>query len=123
MYRKQTCLLKRYANQVILYSHLLLTKLINTASLYSVSVFVSLLPANHENPKRVTKLLRSLGDINWLLLPLKLLKKLARRINSLPSVLIVIKGLNRAMQQVIVAGNTIENEEVIVAVNAIYAIA
>ena len=57
-----------------------------------------------------------------MLLPLKLLKKLARRINSLPSVLIVIKGLNRAMQQVIVAGNTIENEEVIVAVNAIYAI-
>ena len=58
-----------------------------------------------------------------MLLPLKLLKKLARRINSLPSVLIVTKGLNRAMQQVIVAGNTIENEEVIVAVNAIYAIA
>ena len=56
-------------------------------------------------------------------MPLKLLKKLARRINSLPSVLIVTKGLNRAMQQVIVAGNTIENEEVIVAVNAIYAIA
>ena len=54
---------------------------------------------------------------------MKLLKKLARRINGLPSVLIVIKGLNRAMQQVIVAGNTIENEEVIVAVNAIYAIA
>ena len=58
-----------------------------------------------------------------MLLPLKLLKKLARRINGLPSVFIVIKGLNRAMQQVIVAGNTNENEEVIVAVNAIYAIA
>ena len=38
---------------------------------------------------------------------LKLLKKLARRINSLSSVLIVMKGLNRATQQVIVAGNTI----------------
>ena len=38
---------------------------------------------------------------------LKLLKKLARQINSLSSVLIVMKGLNRATQQVIVAGNTI----------------
>lgn len=107
VYRKQTCLLKRYANQVILYSHLMSTKPINTARLFSVSVFVSLLPTNHENTKRVTKLLRSLGDIKWLLLPLKLLKKLARRINSLSSALIVIKGLNLATQQVIVAGNTI----------------
>ena len=107
VYRKQTCLLKRYANQVILYSHLMSTKPINTARLFSVCVFVSLLPTNHENTKRVTKLLRSLGDIKWLLLPLKLLKKLARRINSLSSALIVIKGLNLATQQVIVAGNTI----------------
>ena len=38
---------------------------------------------------------------------LKLLKKLARQINSLSSVLIVMKGLNRATEQVIVAGNTI----------------
>ena len=43
--------------------------------------------------------------------------------NSLSSVLTVMKGLNFATQQIIVAGNTIENEEVIVAVNAIYAIA
>ena len=107
VYRKQTCLLKRYANQVILYSHLMSTKPINTARLFSVSVFVSLLSTNHENTKRVTKLLRSLGDIKWLLLPLKLLKKLARRINSLSSALIVIKGLNLATQQVIVAWNTI----------------
>ena len=107
VYRKQTCLLKRYANQVILFSHLLSTKPINTASLYSVSVFVSLLPTNHENPKRLTKLLGSPGDINWLLVPLILLKKLTRRINSLPCLLTVIKGLNRARQQVIVGGNTI----------------
>ena len=38
---------------------------------------------------------------------LKLLKKLARQINSLSSVLIVMKGLDLATQQVIVAGNTI----------------
>ena len=38
---------------------------------------------------------------------LKLLKKLARRINSLSSVLAVMKGLDLATQQVIVAGNTI----------------
>ena len=107
VYRKQTCLLKRYANQVILYSHLLSTKLINTARLYPVSVFLSLLLVNREHPKRVTKLLRSLGDINWLLMSLKLLKKLARRINSLSSVLAVMKGLDLATQQVIVAGNTI----------------
>ena len=103
VYRKQTCLLKRYANQV-LYSHLLSTKPINTARLYPVSVFLSLLLVNRENPKQVTKLLRSLGDI---MLPLKLLKKLARQINSLSSVLAVMKGLDLATQQVIVAGNTI----------------
>ena len=107
VYRKQTCLLKRYANQVILYSHLLSTKPINTARLYPVSVFLSLLLVNRENLKQVTKLLRSLGDINWLLMSLKLLKKLARRINSLSSVLAVMKGLDLATQQVIVAGNTI----------------
>ena len=83
MYRKQTCLLKRYANQVILYSHLLSTKPINTARLYPVSVFLSLLLVNRENPKQVTK------------------------INSLSSVLAVLKGLDLATQQVIVAGNTI----------------
>ena len=38
---------------------------------------------------------------------LKLLKKLARRINSLSSVLAVMKGLDLATQQVIVGGNTI----------------
>ena len=38
---------------------------------------------------------------------LKLLKKLARRINSLSSVLAVMKGLDLATQKVIVAGNTI----------------
>ena len=59
---------------------------------------------NRENLKQVTKLLRSLGDI---MLPLKLLKKLARQINSLSSVLAVMKGLDLATQQVIVAGNTI----------------
>ena len=41
------------------------------------------------------------------MLPLKLLKKLARQINSLSSVLAVMKGLDLATQQVIVAGNTI----------------
>ena len=41
------------------------------------------------------------------MLPLKLLKKLARQINSLSFVLAVMKGLDLATQEVIVAGNTI----------------
>ena len=84
MYRKQTCLLKRYANQVILYSHLLH---VDEADKYSalvpcLCVFKPFL-VNRENPKQVTK------------------------INSLSSVLAVMKGLDLATQQVIVAGNTI----------------